>query len=622
MVPKAFCTRNRPPVTSQRGLAMIMIIVLLTLISAYLITSGINRTSTEVSIEREQGSQDALQQAKTALIAYAASQAWGTDQNDQPGSLPCPDTTLNNGVAYSCSTSATSRVGRLPWKTIGAPELRDASGEKLWYALSANFRTASGTTLVNSDTLGQLTVVGAAPASNVVAVLIAPGPAVLDTVLLNQPQDRRAANVNRVASYLEDRNAAGTDTFTTAAPGANGVYNAAASTFNSISEAASFFSDRVLSVTHADLFSTVEPAVAARIERDIKPYIAAYFQQWGAFPFPAKFHDTTVYAPATTPATGPGTSSTASSTRPQTRYVGDTTQTSGLLPVVATATYPLNAGTGSVTLTGGTAGSISGVSCTTITTPTSGFYCTFTLNAINLGSNSANWGACTDSSNVKWRYCMANPIFRAVGNIANVGTSFADMADSDVTVTGSSGTTTRPMSSTVLARTLSSAGVATVTFDGTYSYSRYSSSSFTRSMRITFPVVSSGLVSSGDPNAGWFIRNQWYRQVYYAVSPGHLPGGCQGCSPQTGSLPAACVTPGPTPSCLSVNNMAANYSSPSTNKRAILILAGRSINGTSRPSSSLADYLEGENSTPSDYIFEHRAGSPSSINDRVIVISP
>jgi len=121
------------------------------------------------------------------------------------------------------------------------------------------------------------------------------------------------------------------------------------------------------------------------------------------------------------------------------------------------------------------------------------------------------------------------------------------------------------------------------------------------------PVTSGGTVVN--PSGAWFISNQWYRQTYYAVSPGFVPGGGGACS----SPPA---TP-PPPSCLTVNNVP----SP-TNKKAILVFAGRALNGSTRPSSNLANYLEGQNSTPADLIFEHRAGVPTAINDRVVIVSP
>jgi hypothetical protein len=116
--------------------------------------------------------------------------------------------------------------------------------------------------------------------------------------------------------------------------------------------------------------------------------------------------------------------------------------------------------------------------------------------------------------------------------------------------------------------------------------------------------TSGGTVSS---TAAWFISNEWYRQTYYAASPGYLPGGTGSCNPLPG-----------TPSCLTVNNTP----SPNNDKRAILVLTGGALNGSTRPSANLSGYLEGENLTPADFVYEHRQGSPTSINDRVVVISP
>ena len=174
----------------QRGFAMIAILALVALMSAYLIANALNATGS--GLEREQRSMNALREAKAALIAYAANEYWQEykgQATDQPGALPCPDI-LHNGTEAEegdsdCVTPLNaSLIGRLPFKTIGANDLRDASGERLWYVLSANFR--KGTTIINSDTQpcdtpacdpgeAQLTVVGTAPASNVVAVLFAPG---------------------------------------------------------------------------------------------------------------------------------------------------------------------------------------------------------------------------------------------------------------------------------------------------------------------------------------------------------------------------------------------------------------------------------------------------------------
>jgi len=577
-----------PPQESSRGFAAIVLISMIALVGGYLIVGVLNQTSTEVRTEQDARTRDTLKEAKAALITYAASEAWdygdyGTS-NIQPGALPCPDTN-NDGLAESTCTTAASRIGRLPWKTLRTSDLRDAFGESLWYGLSDNFRKAYSSTIINSDTAGTLTVNGMAPASNLVAVIIAPGQAVQDTAALPsvQIQDRSAANINRAASYLEHTNYSGTDTYADAAPGANGVYNAATTTFNSLTQSRDFFNDRIATITQAELMAVVEPAVAARIERDIKPYLTTYAAQWsGAYPFPATF---------------------PKNTSAQTAYTGNTSAQSGLLPLNPSATYAWSAGSGSVALLGGTASSISGTSCYS----SSGVWrCDFVINPVDLGSNPANWGACTDpSTGTQYRYCMINPVLRVRGSAStNSGRSFAALPSAgDVTSNRS------PISASSISGTLSATGAGTVTFQTTYGFTRYRATNFTRSMRILIPALdASSLTTSTSTDTGWFITQHWYRQTYYAVSPAYLPGGSGTCN----ALPA-------TPSCLTVNNLA----SPNNNKRAILVFAGRTLNSANaRPSSTLSHYLEGENATPDDYVFEHHAGTATTINDRVIVIAP
>jgi hypothetical protein len=108
----------------------------------------------------------------------------------------------------------------------------------------------------------------------------------------------------------------------------------------------------------------------------------------------------------------------------------------------------------------------------------------------------------------------------------------------------------------------------------------------------------------------WFLVNEWYRQVYYAVAKDLLPGGAGSC-PNT----KPCLTVTNPPATVTTNN----------NIQAVLILAGRVLNGNPRPSAQVNDYLEGLNQTAVSvptYVYEHRTGSPTSINDRVVVIAP
>src|SRR5262249_32218991 len=144
----------------------------------------LNRSSAELSNDREDRNMSALRQAKEALIAYAASEqsqlAVGT--YFQPGSLPCPAKDNDNGLEQCTGSNARSMIGRLPWTTMRIDDLRDASGERIWYAVSHDFRhmacPAANCTTINSDTQGQITVTDSTTGvvtSNVVAVLVAPG---------------------------------------------------------------------------------------------------------------------------------------------------------------------------------------------------------------------------------------------------------------------------------------------------------------------------------------------------------------------------------------------------------------------------------------------------------------
>src|SRR4029077_12735938 len=156
--------------SARRGFALIALLSLAALISAFLIASALNLTSAGNSNDREDRSMSALRKAKTALIAYAANEQWQLYKTSgtyfQPGALPCPDQD-DDGDADCVGNVNWGMIGRGPFKTLGIDDLRDASGERIWYALSHDFRKLqcsippaapiAGCTTINSDTLGQLT---------------------------------------------------------------------------------------------------------------------------------------------------------------------------------------------------------------------------------------------------------------------------------------------------------------------------------------------------------------------------------------------------------------------------------------------------------------------------------
>ncbi len=139
---------DRKAQVRQHGYALLILLTLLGLGAVAFLVGSMN--TVEIQNSRDRITRDALAQAKEALIAYAAT-------HTRPGSLPCPDTN-NDGIADANSpTACYSRIGRLPWKSLGLGDLQDSYGERLWYALSANFANTPASLLINSDdTRGQL----------------------------------------------------------------------------------------------------------------------------------------------------------------------------------------------------------------------------------------------------------------------------------------------------------------------------------------------------------------------------------------------------------------------------------------------------------------------------------
>lgn len=231
------------------GYAVIAILTLLGVIAATLAVMSLNAMA--LKSERDRKTTSALAQATQALISRAAADA------NHPGSLPCPD--INNdgaltmGVDYGGGGVCTSYLGRLPWRTLGLSDLRDADGERLWYALSQNFRDTGGNT-VNSNTTGTLSVTGTFTASNAAAIVFAPG-----SLLSGQLRD--AANQNNAANYLDGNNALGGPVF----------QNLAASPA---------FNDRLIAIPVADLMARVNKRVVNEVALALNAFAAAY----GALP--------------------------------------------------------------------------------------------------------------------------------------------------------------------------------------------------------------------------------------------------------------------------------------------------------------------------------------------------
>lgn len=227
-------TPLRNTLTRQRGAALMVMLVIIIMGTAAFLVSSLN--SARLQNARDTTTADALAQAKEALIGYAVKVQLSTSASSnqpRPGDLPCPDTNNDGLQESSCgnasgSTGQAARLGRLPWKTLGLPDLRDGSGERLWYAVSNNFKyNTRNTALLNSDTPGTITirdsagtvinngcaayglpncpVPGASDATfgtGAVAVIIAPG-GVLTRQGSSAAQDRSSSGANLASNYLD-----------------------------------------------------------------------------------------------------------------------------------------------------------------------------------------------------------------------------------------------------------------------------------------------------------------------------------------------------------------------------------------------------------------------------------
>ena len=229
----------------QRGAVLLLVLMVLFVAGTMLFLSRLPQGGPERHLRLDTAR--VLAQAREALLGYAVTA-------QRPGELPCPDVD-GDGVDDYAGGACVAELGRLPWRVLDAGELRDGSGERLWYAVSPG-HAAGGGGVLNSSTPGALVLDGR---GDFVAVLLAP----LQVV---DGQLRDAANRNAAAAYLEGDNAAG-GPFVTSGPQP--------------------FRDQVLGVTRAELMQ----AVQRRVQGEMEAWLQAYYDLRGYYPYAAAQDD-------------------------------------------------------------------------------------------------------------------------------------------------------------------------------------------------------------------------------------------------------------------------------------------------------------------------------------------
>ena len=129
-----------------------------------------------------------------------------------------------------------------------------------------------------------------------------------------------------------------------------------------------------------------------------------------------------------------------------------------------------------------------------------------------------------------------------------------------------------------------------------------------REVDLNIPITFFGdapVVDAKHPDIGWFARNEWYRVLYYATA--------RTVSPARGTSIPDCSTGD---SCLELRRLPA---AAEHDKRALLFLAGRSLNATIGHNRALTDFLDIDPNRDTGQRFEAWAFG-ANYNDRVWVV--
>jgi hypothetical protein len=121
-------TSGRPPVR-QRGAALLTLFAVLIVVAAGIGVASLRHAASGESLSQRQARDLAL--AAQAVRGRAFHQRCINPALPADQLLPCPDAASVEGQAGVSCPGVTR--GWLPWRTLGMPPLRDASGTCLWY---------------------------------------------------------------------------------------------------------------------------------------------------------------------------------------------------------------------------------------------------------------------------------------------------------------------------------------------------------------------------------------------------------------------------------------------------------------------------------------------------------
>jgi len=568
--------------TRQRGVALLVLALIFIVGFATFLYARLGKWRDATTASRKVNS-EVLAQAKAALIGYVVKEVLDLGE-DTPGRFPCPESptdagTVNEGRAGgSCSPSfATNKnVGRLPWRTLGIDKLVDASGEPLWYAVSSpNWVYSGSSPVINAGTSGQLSFDGT---SDVVAVIFAPGPALFVNPAANQAAAgcvaRNQSRIDRshvpgggnpdYRDYLECQNAS------------SPIDNAFGTTIvdNATNQVVN---DQAVYITAKEILNAMQGPLAERLQRTVAPLLSEYSDLWPSSNFLPYAFSFTVAPETVTMAQLCGPSATT--VPPQ--------ATEGMLPLAQNAGGCVSTWT-SPTVSGSGSGS-----CGPATPPSTDVRCTFNYYQLSgLGALLLGGGAATADVTIEATAPHAAASFRQPLKPSDVSVppgyvvqaaTFTPQTDGDAKLSLVIRITGTQLCDNFLLGVVcnllpgllaSPVGPVAVQFPQLANSVTLQGTKLSNSVLTAQPPPYDFLNPAAGAANYWFMKNEWYRYTYYAVAPGTSAA-------QTGGN-------------LTVTSFPSAYGN-NNDKRFVLALVGPPVSGQTRPSTAVAQYMEGAN---------------------------
>jgi hypothetical protein len=322
-----FASKSYKSISNQKGIALLLLVFALILVVLAYSVKALN--SSELQVRKNEKTISVLADAKSALMA------WAITNSNRPGLMPYPDRSSSDGNYdgnSDCYTTTTldanydKLLGKLPWRAADdadctnlvsgiGQEFKDSSGEHLWYAVSRNlvydyfngqypiinpgminspynappYQRQGGTTaypwLKVYDKNGQLI------SDRVAAVIIAPEAPLND-------QDR-SGGIAGATKYLDrfDLQSGGVTK-------SNRTYSSADEDFymgedsrnvrsdNTIYQQPYYFNDKLVYITIDELMAEIEK----RVTGEARKVLQKYYANQGSYPHAAKLGATTNYS--------------------------------------------------------------------------------------------------------------------------------------------------------------------------------------------------------------------------------------------------------------------------------------------------------------------------------------